>query len=65
MAAVDMRRIISPSSINRLSNKIRAELFGNNNWKFDYKSMITLLDKISNDQRAPNPQNMPTPSSNW
>ena len=55
----DTRRIISKTSINRIANKLKTELFGNSRWKFDYNSMRKLLNRISSDQRAPNPHNIP------
>ena len=55
----DTRRVISPTTIDTLSNNIKQQLYGNTRWKLDYKSILKILNKIGNDPRAPNPNKIP------
>ena len=56
---MDARRKISRPHLYRIGNQIKQQLFGNKTWKLDYKSMVTLLDIISKDDRCPTPYNIP------
>ena len=55
----DHRPIISRTAMYRLSTLFKKELFENDRYRFDDKSMMTLLDIISKDDRAPNQNKIP------
>ena len=55
----DQRPIISRPAIYRLSKIFKEELFANDRFRFDDKSMMTLLDILSKDHRAPNQNKIP------